>query len=354
VLIAWAPLALLALVQEIAFGDERARSFFVDFAAQARFLIAVPLLIIAEAVCLPRLERVGRLFVENGVVAPRDVERFDAAVLSTRRRLRSPVAKAVIWFLAYVQAIGLKSSLGQHLLAWWELGLRGDNPPSLAAWWAVFVSIPLLSVLILSWIWRQFLWGSFLRQVSQLDLQLVPPHPDGMGGIRFVESTLKGYWPISVAIGAVLAGIVANQVIHEGASPLLFLRSGVGTLVALLVLVVVSPLLTLRGALRRARQRGRASYGLLASNVGRQFEQTWLDAPAAIDRTTLEVPDFSATTDLFQVVEKASSMATLPFSVKSLGKVLLPALLPFIPVAFAILPLDQVLGYLKRIAGFFL
>jgi hypothetical protein len=40
--------------------------------------------------------------------------------------------------------------------------------------------------------------------------------------------------------------------------------------------------------------------------------------------------------------------------VKSLGKVLLPALLPFIPVAFAILPLDQVLGYLKRIAGFFL
>jgi hypothetical protein len=66
------------------------------------------------------------------------------------------------------------------------------------------------------------------------------------------------------------------------------------------------------------------------------------------------VPDFSATTDLFQVVEKASSMATLPFSVKSLGKVLLPALLPFIPVAFAILPLDQVLGYLKRIAGFFL
>jgi Protein of unknown function (DUF1269) len=43
-----------------------------------------------------------------------------------------------------------------------------------------------------------------------------------------------------------------------------------------------------------------AASGTLASDVGRQFERKWLTRTEAIDAGALEVPDFSATTDLYQ------------------------------------------------------
>ena len=47
--ISWVPLALLAGIQGVAQQDAEALSFFSDFAAFARFIVAVPILIFAEA-----------------------------------------------------------------------------------------------------------------------------------------------------------------------------------------------------------------------------------------------------------------------------------------------------------------
>ncbi len=71
VLIAWLPLAVLNAAQFLVFGDESAKSFFSDFAVNARFLMAVPALVVAEAECVPRLGRIVVHFAESGLVGPR-------------------------------------------------------------------------------------------------------------------------------------------------------------------------------------------------------------------------------------------------------------------------------------------
>src|SRR5258705_460211 len=54
-LICWAPLAVLAATQGDLLAADAANSFLLDFGVHARYLVAAPLLIFAEGVCLPRM-----------------------------------------------------------------------------------------------------------------------------------------------------------------------------------------------------------------------------------------------------------------------------------------------------------
>src|SRR5262245_28801510 len=61
-LVAWAPLVLLATVQSVAFGVDELRSLFRETGVHARYLVAAPLLILAEAYCAPRLGVIAHQF----------------------------------------------------------------------------------------------------------------------------------------------------------------------------------------------------------------------------------------------------------------------------------------------------
>lgn len=56
VLVTWLPLLILSAIEGNATGDHVTVAFLQDFAVHARFLFAVPMLILAEAVPGPRLE----------------------------------------------------------------------------------------------------------------------------------------------------------------------------------------------------------------------------------------------------------------------------------------------------------
>ena len=58
----------------------------------------------------------------------------------------------------------------------------------------------------------------------------------------------------------------------------------------------------------------------------------------------------AANPDLHQIVESTHRMNTLPFSVKGLAKAVLPAFVPFLPLAFAIFPYEEVMKELKKLA----
>src|SRR5262249_14029795 len=89
VLIGWVPLFALAVAQSFILRNQMANSFFSDFAANARLLIAAPLFTLAEADCIPRLGRIARHFLDAGLITEPDRARFDAAVASTKRLLSS-------------------------------------------------------------------------------------------------------------------------------------------------------------------------------------------------------------------------------------------------------------------------
>ena len=101
--------------------------------------------------------------------------------------------------------------------------------------------------------------------------------------------------------------------------------------------------------LRRARIRGIFAYGELASAVGQRFERRWLDRHGALDDDVLSVPDFSATTDLYQVVGNVAAMRLVPVNLWILVPLVIVTLLPFVPIVLAILPLRELLDLAAKL-----
>mgnify|MGYP003694419855 CR=1 FL=1 len=88
-----------------AWGDAVRVPFLVDIEVHARFLLALPLLIMAELVVHQRMRPVARQFLERGLIPERSRARFDAAVASAVR-LRNSVAAEVL-LIAFVYLVGI-------------------------------------------------------------------------------------------------------------------------------------------------------------------------------------------------------------------------------------------------------
>src|SRR5215469_2895272 len=99
--IAWLPLAVLTLVSGDFMRPDHANAFILDIGCHARYLITLPLLVLAEALCAPRLTALARQFVDSGLVAEADRPVYERAVVSTGRLLRSRAAEVAAFILAY-------------------------------------------------------------------------------------------------------------------------------------------------------------------------------------------------------------------------------------------------------------
>lgn len=344
VVIVWVPLAVMAAVQFLVSGDESAKSFFSDFAVNARFLVALPALILAEAECVPLLGRIVRHFTESGLVVEADRTRFEAAVSSTRRLLASTVGDLIMLLLVYlgVAALALYFST-DAFLPWHRRASTGSLGLSPAGWWHALVSLPLFLIIFLAWLWRLALWTRFLFLMSRLNLHLIAGHPDGVGGLRFVATSLRGFRLISFALGAVVAGSLANRQVYQGTQSLDFKNFVIG-LIVFLVVLFAGPLTIFLKKLRETKKRGIFEYGALARAVGIEFEAKWLRRKGNVDESSLEVPDFSATTDLYAVVNNVYGMREVPFTLRDLiGPIGVSAMLPFIPLVLMAMPLEVIL-----------
>lgn len=349
ILVGWVPPLLLGSYQSLVLRDAGAVSFLSDFAVACRSLIAAPMLVLAEWICLPRLSVIAFHFRESGVVSRDDDARFSAACSSTLRMRDSVVADISLIVLGYVAVAALIEVVPVSLYPAWhvsgEAGVRSYSP---AGWWHVLVSLPLLFVLLLGWIWRLFLWTRFLYLMAGLDLRLVPAHPDRTAGLRFVAYSVQAFSLVALALGAIVAGSAANRVLYRGASPGT-LTFSVVAVVIFVVVIFAGPLLTLSGHLLRAWRRGTLQYSELAGRLGRQFERKFLGNGASIDASALELPDFSATTDLYQVASNVYEVRLVPISVASLGILVGMAALPFAAIALMFIPFDVIVEEIAKL-----
>jgi hypothetical protein len=342
VLVGWAPLVALAVAQSFILRNQMAKSFFSDFAVYARSLVAAPLFILAEADCIPRLGRVARHFLDAGLITEPDRARFDDAVASTKRLLGSGLAELVVAILAYGLVITLMINVPPDELPSWYWLRGGYQVLSLAGWWNALVSVPLFILLFFGWLWRVFLWGRFLWLMARLDLRLVPSHPDQTGGLMFVGDSLRAFWLVSFALGAIVAGQVANRMTLYGESLATFKHIAIGLVVFVLILFA-GPLTLFIGKLRETKRRGDFVYGALAGEVGRQFERDCLNRESGADEEAPNAPDFSSAANIYGIVANVYGMKDLPFGLRNLGLLVAVALLPFVPVAIMVMPLNQII-----------
>jgi hypothetical protein len=341
--LAWIPLVCLCALA----GTTSLRSFLLDYAAQSRLLVVIPVLIVTEPALVKRLDLIARHFLEDRLITDKDRPKFEEALTTLEKLgssllvqfilLASVLAVAVLG-IAYVQTASFMT---------WCYSQRGEGSLSLAGSWYVLVSLPMVLYLLLRWIWRQILWGWFLGTISRMKLNTIPAHPDKVAGLGFVETCHRKYIPFSFAVSTIVAGGIANRVLHEH-RPLTDFRLIPAFVIAVVITVFAAPLCVLFSTLLDAKRRGTFEYGALATSVGREFEQKWLVEDKE-KRPALEVQDFSATIDLYSVVANVDAMRAFPFKTSSLSRLAIWSVVPWIPIALASLPLEIVLKRLIKL-----
>jgi len=265
-LLTWLPLLLLSAAQGLAFGKHVPIPFVQDFAVNVRFLIALPLLILSEVWIDKRLRVTVNHFLKSGVVTKAELPSFEAVIEKVTRLRDRALLEIVLLVIAYLPSLSVQSSeiLMSSVSSWHLVQTPSGETLSYAGWWFGLISVPVYRFLLLRWVWRIFLWASFLWCVSKLNLVLIPTHPDMAAGIGFLSEAQLRFGLIAFACSAVVAGQLGNAIAYEGAT-VAGLKFIILAYCVLATLVLVTPLLLLVPRLLSVKKRGLLEYGALAT-----------------------------------------------------------------------------------------
>ena len=346
---AWLPLLILSTLGGRAWGDAVTVPFLVDIEVHARFLLALPLLIVAELVVHQRMRPVIRQFLERGLVPASSRARFDAATASAQRLRNSVVAESLLVALVYfVDLVVWPHYVAMNVATWYAVPVAGGRQLSLAGWWFVYVSLPLFQFILFRWYFRLFIWMRFLWQVGRCELNLVPTHPDRVGGLGFLSGTVTAFAPLLAAHGTLVAGVIASRIFFQGATLLEF-KVELGVIVAFLLVVVLGPLLRFMPQLARVRRDGLREYGSLAQRYVREFDDKWLRGGAAAGEPLVGSADIQSLADLGNSYELVRGMRVVPFTRDTVVRLAVITLVPATPLVLTMVSLEELLKRLLQI-----
>jgi hypothetical protein len=300
-LVAWLPLLVLAALEGHLTGRSISVPFLSDLETHIRFLVVVPLLLVAELVVHQRLIPIARAFLERNLIPSAATQRFDAALVSAFRLRNSVVAEVILLVVVYLVGILIvwRRHTALDVSTWYAAPSSQGLKLSLAGVWYAFVSLPIFQFLLLRWYFRLFIWARFLWQVSRIRLILVPTHPDQLGGLGFLSNTVYAFAVLLLAHGAMLAAQIADRIFFVGATLPQFLME-VAAMVIFLLCVVFGPLLVFAPQLSRAKRAGLLEYGTLAERYVRQFDAKWLRGGAPDTEPLMGSSDIQSLADMGQ------------------------------------------------------
>ncbi len=336
-LICWLPLLILSVIEGVAWGDKVTIPFLYDIAAYTRFLIAVPLLVMAESMIGPRLAQVAKHFMLSGRVKEADFLAYTNAIEEGIKLRDSKWAEAIVIVIAYISAAVSLITFAPTVSTWrWT----GTNY-TLAAWWYALIAIPIFQFLLFRWFLRMFNWSRFLYRMSRLDLKLMPTHPDRAGGIAFVGSTQRFFAIILFAVGSVFAGIFGNEIIYENLS-IQAIRIPVGSLTVLLVFLIQLPGLFFFFALRSTKRRGIFEYGDLALQYTSEFDGKWIGGKRPPGEELMGSGDIQSLADLGNSYSVIQDMKIVPFAFKTTLWLAAAFIFPMLPLLLTVMPLEEI------------
>jgi hypothetical protein len=337
-LVTWLPLLILCVVHGRAFGTDVKIPFLRDFAVNARFLIALPILILAESGIDHRWRRLVLEFQRSGLVTEAELPTFEAVINKITRLRDRLLPEVVIAVIAYSPLFLGKTELLMGGVSNWHTTSTGAL--TLAGWWFRLISTPLFRFLLLRWFWRMFLWALFLWRVSRINLFLVATHTDMAAGLGFLSEGQKAFSSIVFAGGAVIAGSVANAIAYEGAT-LASEKFAMIVYGVLAIIVLVVPLVVVAPVLLKTKKKAMIEYGALVTKHDQLFETKWIRGQHAADEVILGNPDASSLADLgtsFAVVDR---MTLVPVTKRTLITLAFAAALPMAPVVLFTTPTGE-------------
>ena len=348
-LFAWLPLLVLAAAGGELLHGTVAVPFLLDVDVHVKFLAVVPLLVVAELVVHQRMRALLVTFRERRLIPEDATDRVEAAVASANRLRNSVLAEVLLIAVVYVVGVMI---VWRHYTAldaatWYATPTADGTRLTLAGMWYGYVSLPVFQFLLVRWYFRIFIWARLLWRVSRTPLKLVPTHPDHVGGLGFLAATTYAFIPLLMAHGALLAGNLANQIFHAGAT-LTQYRLEILLLVIFMVLLVVGPLLVFAPRLAEARRTGLREYGTLAQGYVRDFDAKWVRRAGNSDEPMLGSGDIQSLADLSNSYAVIQDMRVVPVSRQAMVQLAIATVAPLVPLVLTLMPLEELL---KKLLG---
>jgi len=340
--IAWVPLLVLSILEGNAWSNSIKVPFLIDIEDYVRFLVALPLFIVAEIVVHERMRLVVRQFLERRLIPDNERPRFDAAIASALRLRNSVQAELVLIAIVYALGVYLmwQGPISLNAISWEGTFGHGELHPTMAGLWFRCVSLPLLQFLLLRWYYRLFIWARFLWQISRLDLALVPSHPDRSAGLGFLALISHAFTPLLFAQGALVAGVIADRIFYAGAKLTEF-KPEIAVLAVVALLMVIGPLLAFVPKLARLKRAALCEYGAFAQRYIREFEQKWIFGGAPPNEPLLGSADIQSLADLANSFEVIQQIKPIPFTPRALVQLVVVAVIPLAPLLLTMISAQE-------------
>lgn len=348
-LLGWLPLFILSAIQGHLWGKSVAVPFLLDLEVHIRFLIVVPLLVIAELVVHQRLRHIATAFLERNLILQDDLAQFDKAITSAFRLRNSVIAEVLLIVIVYVVGVSIVWQQFTVLSAdtWYAPASLTSSKLSLAGYWYTYASLPIFQFLLIRWYFRIFIWARFLWHVSRIRLALVPTHPDRVGGLGFLSNAVYAFSILVVAHGAMVSSQIADRIFFLGAKLPEF-EGEIAAMALLLLFIVFGPLLVFWPQLAQTKRTGLREYGTLAEEYVRDFDRKWLRGTRPKGEVLVGSADIQSLADLANSFEVVRSMRLVLLTRDSILLLGMALFLPMLPLLLTMMPLKELL---KRLAG---
>lgn len=343
VLLAWGVPVVLSLLVDGG-GVVAPLTILADVALHARFLVALPLLIIVIFKLDARLGECQRQFVAAGIIGRGARPAYDAAAGRAAALRTSLSALVACVALAFASAVAYAVLFGAHLAPAvgpnWHLSAE-EGRLTLAGWWHLLVSQPVYALAVF---WLGFrvgvVWWLFWR-VSGLDLHLNALHGDEAAGLGFLRNLIRPMTIAAFAVSTSAAGSLADLMLYADAAIGDYVAS-IGVFALLVSVVLAAPLAFFSPAIRRARRRAILEYGIALRHRADDFRagtargSTMRDAAADAELLTYSNAIFATVQRTHVLIQRLEVL-----------KVATAALVPFALVASLQLPADTIVQQLK-------
>jgi len=285
------------------------------------------------------------------LVRPEDYPAFEQAIRRLARWRESLWVELVLLGIALAGAwtLTVETMYGDSTTSWHSVRIVTDHGSrlSLVGLWYYLISVPIVQFFLYRWLWRLIIWVRFLYAVSRLNLDLVPTHADGAGGLGFLGSAHTAVGILAFGMSSVLSAAAASLIVFDGVGIDVFKIHFITLLVAAEVLFL-GPLVIFSPALVRARHAWMRQYSLLVLRYNRAFHEKWVEGQTPEGEPLLGSGDIQSLADLGNSFGFIREMRVVPFSLRVILQLAVVSLLPALPLLLLVMPIEEVLNLMTK------
>ena len=179
----------------------------------------------------------------------------------------------------------------------------------------------------------------------------MPTHPDNAGGLGYLEVVQIHFIPLVVAISAVQAASLAEE-ISMGMAAFEAIYPVLAIVLVVDAALFLGPLFIFASKLLACRIKGLSDYMVFASAYVSGFDQKWLGAAPPPEQELLGTPDLQSLADLGNSISIVRNMRWVPMSLRLVQNIVLAALLPILPLLLLKYPVTELVEkFFTRLVG---